>query len=232
VFWLPIIHHILLEYSSSFRNLIKDYDLYGKTDGRFMQIVYKLLLERFQYKPKLLLQQFFHQGFAEQKCLFIVDIIGIVKDVEQKSNKARNRIKQASAFLAKPKEDQVKIKLPEPEPLPILDPLSLDESFYPTQSFHSNPLPNHSLGSSNRMGKNESFQSFHDDSSFRDPRSISPQQASLVPFSVSSLETIQNPLFQMVSRSNERVEKVEQQLHAAIQKQIDLEQVMNQIIRL
>jgi centrosomal protein CEP44 len=74
--FLPIIHHCLLEYSSHVANYITEvgFDLYSKSDLRFIESTYKLLLNQFTYKPAITVQQFFQTGFAERKILLCHDL--------------------------------------------------------------------------------------------------------------------------------------------------------------
>lgn len=46
VAFLPIMHYTILDYSPEVSNYIRDkgFELYGKSDFRFMEQVYKLLL--------------------------------------------------------------------------------------------------------------------------------------------------------------------------------------------
>ncbi|KAH6569426.1 hypothetical protein BASA50_000666 [Batrachochytrium salamandrivorans] len=74
--FLPIVHHALLDYSGVLARYFADssYDLYGKKDSRFMEAVYSLLRDEFNYKPAISREQFFSMGFAERKLIFVCDI--------------------------------------------------------------------------------------------------------------------------------------------------------------
>ncbi|EGF83898.1 hypothetical protein BATDEDRAFT_85549 [Batrachochytrium dendrobatidis JAM81] len=74
--FLPIIHHILLNYSGILARYFAEqsFDLYGKKDARFMESVYSLLRDEFNYKPSISRDQFFAMGFAERKLIFICDM--------------------------------------------------------------------------------------------------------------------------------------------------------------
>lgn len=81
--FLPIIHHALLVYSPFVARFIaeKGFELQAKTDYRFMENTYKLLLNDFDgYKPQLTIQQFFANGFGECKIIMCVEIIALVKE--------------------------------------------------------------------------------------------------------------------------------------------------------
>ncbi|KAI9208199.1 Centrosomal spindle body, CEP44-domain-containing protein [Polychytrium aggregatum] len=79
--YLPIIHFILLDASPLLaRHLAtKGYDLYGKKDMRFLESVYRILRDEFNYKPALRKDQFFSMGFAEHKMIFVMDLIRLCK---------------------------------------------------------------------------------------------------------------------------------------------------------
>jgi len=50
------------------------------SDQDFIDNVYRLCRDVFQYKPKLSKDQFWSMGFAEQKCIFVIDVIKEVKE--------------------------------------------------------------------------------------------------------------------------------------------------------
>ena len=51
------------------------YDLYGRSDLRFLQELYRVLRDVFHYHPKLTKEQFLSAGFAERKVLMTRDIL-------------------------------------------------------------------------------------------------------------------------------------------------------------
>jgi hypothetical protein len=55
IVFLPIMHYVLLVYSLPVSNFIteKGFELYAKSDYRFMESVYKLLVNSFNYKPSI-----------------------------------------------------------------------------------------------------------------------------------------------------------------------------------
>ncbi|XP_066488514.1 centrosomal protein of 44 kDa isoform X3 [Tiliqua scincoides] len=55
-----------------------DVELMGKNDLRFIDAVYKLLRDQFQYKPVVSKQQFLQHGFAERKIQIVCDVISLV----------------------------------------------------------------------------------------------------------------------------------------------------------
>lgn len=98
VCYLPLLHYILLEYSILLVTYFTDnnYDFYGKKDLKFIELLYSLLRNVFCYKPKITIQQFFSMGFAERKCLFVIDVIfqckTLVRDLSRtEKSKKMNR---------------------------------------------------------------------------------------------------------------------------------------------
>ena len=75
--FLPILHYIVSDYSRELSSFFsyKGYDFCGKTDLRFIEVLYKLLIQEFNMKPMLTKQQFFAIGYAEMKIIFVTKII-------------------------------------------------------------------------------------------------------------------------------------------------------------
>ena len=75
--FLPILHYIVSDYSCELSSFFsyKGYDFCGKTDLRFIEVLYKLLIQEFNMKPMLTKQQFFAIGYAEMKIIFVTKII-------------------------------------------------------------------------------------------------------------------------------------------------------------
>ena len=46
---------------------------------RFMESVYKLLLNQFDYRPQITIAQFFTEGFAERKIILCVEVSRFIK---------------------------------------------------------------------------------------------------------------------------------------------------------
>ena len=80
--FLPIIHHTLLEYSREIASYLakKGYELYARTDLRFVETVYKILMQEFSYKPSLTKEQFLALGFAERKIILLTDIVKFCRE--------------------------------------------------------------------------------------------------------------------------------------------------------
>ncbi|XP_057580493.1 centrosomal protein of 44 kDa isoform X4 [Hippopotamus amphibius kiboko] len=77
---LPIISYSLTSYSPYVAELLVDsnLELIAKNDLRFIDTVYKLLRDQFNYKPILTKKQFLQCGFAEWKIQIICDILNCV----------------------------------------------------------------------------------------------------------------------------------------------------------
>ncbi|XP_013417622.1 uncharacterized protein LOC106178818 isoform X2 [Lingula anatina] len=79
--FLPLYHYAFVTYSCYIAKAITDIniELYGKTDLRFMEGVYKVLREMFNYKPPVTKEQFFSTGFAERKVIMCTEILNMIK---------------------------------------------------------------------------------------------------------------------------------------------------------
>ncbi|XP_073088902.1 centrosomal protein of 44 kDa isoform X2 [Manis javanica] len=77
---LPIISYSLTSYSPYVAELLveSNTELVAKNDLRFVDTVYKLLRDQFNYKPILTKKQFLQCGFAEWKIQIICDILNCV----------------------------------------------------------------------------------------------------------------------------------------------------------
>lgn len=86
--FLPVVHHVFLDYSISLAQYFanKEYDLYGKTDLRFMEAVYKVLRDEFGYKPQITKEQFLTIGFAERKILSLCEILKLLRGKHDELN--------------------------------------------------------------------------------------------------------------------------------------------------
>ncbi|NXD81266.1 CEP44 protein, partial [Halcyon senegalensis] len=92
--FLPIISYSFTSFSTCIAELVVkcDVELTAKSDLRFIEAVYKLLRDQFQYKPVLTKQQFLQFGFAERKMQIVCDIINcVVKKHKELSNS--NKVK-------------------------------------------------------------------------------------------------------------------------------------------
>ncbi|XP_006864607.1 PREDICTED: centrosomal protein of 44 kDa [Chrysochloris asiatica] len=77
---LPIISYSLTSYSPYVAELLMEsnVELIAKNDLRFIDAIYKLLRDQFNYKPVLTKKQFLQCGFAEWKIQIICDILNCV----------------------------------------------------------------------------------------------------------------------------------------------------------
>nr|XP_012310108.1 centrosomal protein of 44 kDa isoform X3 [Aotus nancymaae] len=77
---LPIISYSFTSYSPYVTELIMEsnVELIAKNDLRFIDAVYKLLRDQFNYKPILTKKQFIQCGFAERKIQIVCDILNCV----------------------------------------------------------------------------------------------------------------------------------------------------------
>nr|XP_017193746.2 centrosomal protein of 44 kDa isoform X2 [Oryctolagus cuniculus] len=77
---LPIISYSLTSYSPYVAELLMESntELVAKNDLRFIDTIYKLLRDQFNYKPILTKKQFTQCGFAEWKIQIICDILNFV----------------------------------------------------------------------------------------------------------------------------------------------------------
>ena len=77
--FLPLIHSALLGVPHSILGT-KHASLFVKQDDKFLDAVYALLRDDpFHYKPVLTKLQFFTNGYSERKCMFVSDMIQMVK---------------------------------------------------------------------------------------------------------------------------------------------------------
>ena len=74
---LPILHYLFADYSCELTSFIayKGYEMFGKSDLRFIEVIYKILINEFSTKPMLTKHQFFTVGFTEIKVIFVTKII-------------------------------------------------------------------------------------------------------------------------------------------------------------
>ncbi|KAM4674390.1 centrosomal protein of 44 kDa isoform 2-T4 [Amazona ochrocephala] len=87
--FLPLISYSFTCFSTYIAELLVkcDVELTAKSDLRFVEAIYKLLRDQFQYKPILTKQQFLQFGFAERKMQIVCDIINcVVKKHKELSN--------------------------------------------------------------------------------------------------------------------------------------------------
>ncbi|KAJ0408597.1 hypothetical protein P43SY_008944 [Pythium insidiosum] len=77
---LRVLHFALLDFSRPIaRELVeKGYDLYGKTDARFVEQTFRVLREEFHYFPSLTTTQFLSTNYLERKVLLTADAVELI----------------------------------------------------------------------------------------------------------------------------------------------------------
>ncbi|KAF6305947.1 centrosomal protein 44 [Rhinolophus ferrumequinum] len=105
---LPIISYSLTSYSPYVAELLMEsnLELTAKNDLRFIDTVYKLLRDHFNYKPILTKKQFIQCGFAEWKIQIICDILNCVM----------KKHKELSSLEKTPSQQRKKTSSVKPEP--------------------------------------------------------------------------------------------------------------------
>lgn len=75
--FLPVLHSGLMEYSLPMSQWLvsRECTLYGKSDLRFLEGMYRILRTAFNYHPKLTLEQFLATGYAERKIMLTYDFL-------------------------------------------------------------------------------------------------------------------------------------------------------------
>eukprot|EP00117_Sycon_ciliatum_P038632 scpid10938/ scgid28674/ Centrosomal protein of 44 kDa len=80
---LPLLHYSLLSFSYPLAVHLSDrgYDLYGKSDSRFVDTLYKLLRDEFDHTPRLTKAQLLTAaGFAEHKSLLVCRVLKLCRE--------------------------------------------------------------------------------------------------------------------------------------------------------
>jgi hypothetical protein len=131
---LRILHHALLDYSRHVAAFLLDkvrlyevwtyiplvlvftlcgirqgYDLYGKTDARFIDQCFRLMRDEFQYFPSVNPTQFLSAQFVERKIQLVADILDLVV---KKHDECVRRRRQEQTVWSKPREcvvDRVRV---------------------------------------------------------------------------------------------------------------------------
>ncbi|OAE19507.1 hypothetical protein AXG93_4794s1190 [Marchantia polymorpha subsp. ruderalis] len=78
---LPLLHYALLGYSRHVARYLSanGYELYAKSDLRFMESALKFFRHEFNYRCALTIAQMFSRGYAERKMIFIYDAVQMTK---------------------------------------------------------------------------------------------------------------------------------------------------------
>ena len=84
--FLPLWHAALMLYSLPLANTIaaQGYKLYGKSDLRFLQGVYGVLRDLFQFQPRLPKEKFLRKGYAERKIILTLNILLLCQEKHKK----------------------------------------------------------------------------------------------------------------------------------------------------
>ncbi|XP_002733548.1 uncharacterized protein LOC100366350 [Saccoglossus kowalevskii] len=104
--FLPLWHFAFLKYSLPVAEFIssKNFELFGKSDLRFVEIAFRVLRDLFSYKPKLTKDQMMTNGFTERKIIITYDILNLIKakhqELERKSRKPKTNL-HCNKFLSK-----------------------------------------------------------------------------------------------------------------------------------
>ncbi|XP_027970092.1 centrosomal protein of 44 kDa isoform X4 [Callorhinus ursinus] len=108
---LPIISYSLTSYSPYVAELLMEsnIELIAKNDLRFIDTVYKLLRDQFNYKPILTKKQFLQCGFAEWKIQIICDILNCV----MKKHKELSSLEKKKAVVIRHLYNEDGVNIPE-----------------------------------------------------------------------------------------------------------------------
>lgn len=92
--FLPIIHYTFLDYSHHLASYLakKNYELYARTDLRFIETVYKILMQEFSFKPNLTKEQFLALGFAERKIILLTNIVRLCREKSKSTSYKKENI--------------------------------------------------------------------------------------------------------------------------------------------
>ncbi|PRP87612.1 hypothetical protein PROFUN_04639 [Planoprotostelium fungivorum] len=83
--FVTIIQYVLLRWSRHVSTWISQqgYEMFGKSDAKFIESTYKLLRTEFAYHPSLTVNQFLSVGFSERKMLLTLEIIRLSRAKHQ-----------------------------------------------------------------------------------------------------------------------------------------------------
>ncbi|XP_065062636.1 uncharacterized protein LOC135689371 [Rhopilema esculentum] len=100
--FLPMIHYTFLDYSPHLASYLakRNYDLYVRTDLRFVETVFKILMKEFSYKPNLKKEQFLALGFAERKIIFVTDMVRFCREKTKLISSKKNKTTKSSKSLS------------------------------------------------------------------------------------------------------------------------------------
>ena len=163
---LPILHHLFAEYSCELTSYFayKGYDMFGKSDLRFIEVIYKILIKEFSTKPMLTKQQFFTVGFTEMKVIFITKMISLCRS---KTTEIVAKLKKNKKYHGKSKVTQSKMTITREKEWPTSN---HDEN---SVDFHVEPnTAKDPLISSKNQEKPENFQNSILDLTIEEPEAL------------------------------------------------------------
>ena len=108
--FLPIIHYTFFNYSEYVKNFLIEnkFEIYAKNDIDFIEMVFKILNNLFDYKPTFSSNQFFKNGYSYEKILFCINLIDMVK-IKNKELKNKNNTNQITDSEEENENDDIKI---------------------------------------------------------------------------------------------------------------------------
>ncbi|XP_030047395.1 centrosomal protein of 44 kDa isoform X2 [Microcaecilia unicolor] len=123
--FLPMVSYAFSSYSNYVAEILVDSDLgfTAKSDLRFIEAIYKVLRDQFQYKPVLTKQQFLQCGFAERKMQIVCDIIKFVTKKHKELatlDKTKSQSKKKSSSSKDEREAKCETFFAEPIPVQSL----------------------------------------------------------------------------------------------------------------
>lgn len=102
--YLTLYHYLFLNYSHLLAGEILEkhqIELQNKTDKAFMEGIYKLLRDMFDYAPKLTQTQFFSTSYAQVKAQMACEIISLVQQKVKLLNTTTNSITSSGSSTTK-----------------------------------------------------------------------------------------------------------------------------------
>ncbi|KAE9297176.1 hypothetical protein PF008_g23812 [Phytophthora fragariae] len=90
---LRVLHFVLLDSSRAVAQLLVDkgYDLYGKTDARFVESAFRLLRDEFRCFPALSVPQFLSKHFVARRLALVADAAAAVAHKRQELHRQKRR---------------------------------------------------------------------------------------------------------------------------------------------
>ncbi|XP_070391140.1 centrosomal protein of 44 kDa-like isoform X7 [Dermacentor albipictus] len=109
--YLPIYDYLFQWYNTRLANEILRRDLklppYKHNRTKFLETMYLVLRELFQWKPPLSSSQFFSSGFAEKKIIMCRDIVKLIKEYSSSQKPASQAATSPASTASRPKAQKV-----------------------------------------------------------------------------------------------------------------------------